>query len=242
VLFGTVALVCINCVTKSHFAVTFTEISERFRVKLFPMDTCYPTHVAQPRQIVRWLVAALALTAVASASPITVTNPIPLTGSGSWTSAFPGIEMTSASASGSNGVDFASFGYTSDCAGAGSPSVAVTVNGGCAVTIGFGADIDGVQSDFFSVELFADTGIGLLDIYDSSHDLLASADLIGWIDVTSIVESGPSEDLAQDVDGTFAIVSAPEPKTYLTLGFGLIVIVLVAGRKRHYVRRRPPAF
>ncbi|MGA2715302.1 MAG: hypothetical protein ABSG41_19550 [Bryobacteraceae bacterium] len=184
----------------------------------------YLKHVVQPHTVL-WLVVVLAFTAVACASPITVTNPIPLTGSGSWTSAFPGIEVTSASASGSNGVDFASFSYTSDCAGAGSPSVGVTVNGGCGMATGFGADIDTVQSDFFSVDLFADTGTGLLDIYDSSDDLLASADLIGWINITSIVESGPPGNPAQDVDGTFAITPAPEPKTYLTLGFGLIWIV-----------------
>jgi hypothetical protein len=91
------------------------------------------------------LFALFVFAAVASAGPILITDPIFLTGSGTWSFSFIGGDMVqSASASGSNGVDSASFAYSSDCAGAGSPSVGVNVNDGCASAIGIGAAIDDV--------------------------------------------------------------------------------------------------
>jgi hypothetical protein len=175
--------------------------------------------------------ALFAFSVAASAGPILVTDPISLTGSGTWSFSFIGGEMIqSASASGNNGADSAGFSYISDCAGAGGPSVEVSVNGGCAVATGMGAEIDDVFSSLFSIQLGAG-GTGLLELYDSNHDLLASADVIGWINVTTLVYNGPPGDPGMSGDGAFAIAAVPEPPTWLPLLLGMAWLI----------KRRPTA-
>lgn len=148
--------------------------------------------------------------AAVSAGPVLVTNPVSLTGSGTWSFSFiDGEAAQFASASGSNGVDSVSFSYNSDCAGAGTPSIWVTVNGGCATASSIGASIDGVSSPLFSVQL-GGSGSGVLNLYNSSNQLVASADLIGWVNVVHLAYDGPPSDPDMSGDGAFAIAAVPD--------------------------------
>lgn len=162
----------------------------------------------------------LALSVAASANPIMAGAAIPLTGGGFWYSdPADMIGNQSVSAGGDNGVDSVSFSYTSTCLGAAGPNISVsTLAIGCAYGT---ALLDGVSSSYFSA--FVSGGTGSIDVFDSGGDLLASADLIGWINVTSISYSGLGDRI---VNGTFIISPVPEPATFLLMALGFVACIV----------------
>jgi hypothetical protein len=170
----------------------------------------------------------LLFTSAALATPIMVTNAILLTGSGTWYSdPFDMGAITSVSAGGINGIgDGVQFSYTSECLGAGGPVISLSLaspSSGCAHGT---AVLDGVYSLYFSAFLSGSTGS--VTLFDSGGNILASADITGYINVTSEVRSGINNSV---VNGTFTI-GAPEPATFLPVGLGLTFIFLFLLRHR----------
>jgi hypothetical protein len=170
----------------------------------------------------------LLFASAALATPITVTNAIPLTGNGTWYS--DPLDMggiTSVSAGGINGIgDGVEFSYTSECLGAGGPGISLPMASplsGCAHGT---AVLDGVYSLYFSAFLSGSTGS--VTLFDSGGNILASADITGYVNVTSEVYSGPGN---RTVNGTFTI-GTPEPATFLPVGLGIAASCLVLLRRR----------
>jgi hypothetical protein len=183
-------------------------------------------------------IAALALLALAGSSwgaPFIAANPIPVAGSGTYS--FDGLDSSAFQhvfASGSNGVDSVSFGYNSSCPGAGTPSMGVSVLGSCAIA-GPAAVLNGtIFSNIFSVQVA--NGTGLIRLYDSSFVLIASADLIGWVNPTSLTYTGPPTSPTLSGFGAFDILAVPEPATWLPLGLALVLGAIRMRRTRSGTR------
>lgn len=135
------------------------------------------------------------------------------------------------SASGTNGFDGANFFYDSECGFSAllGPSVRANVNpleGPFGCMSGF-ATINSISSRRFDVSV--DGAEGFLDLFDLTQGtLLAHADLTGYTIVTSLVHTGGP--INGNTVGQFAIVSNPEPSTWLLMGAGLGLLA-IAGRR-----------
>ncbi|HWF10131.1 MAG TPA: PEP-CTERM sorting domain-containing protein [Bryobacteraceae bacterium] len=157
-------------------------------------------------------------------SQLIISQPIPLTGGGSWFNSL-GDFGASANASGTTGADWANFSYS--CYGLfGQAEVGATVglSGACSGSASLGDDTGSIRSNYFSVSIWGDGG-GSLELLDFRNDLMASVPLIGYI-----VPLWQQYSLPFEGQGTFAVVPSPEP--------GTILLVATAGLAIA-IRRRP---
>jgi len=175
----------------------------------------------------RFIVALLCLGAICYADPITVSVPIPVSGSGSWSSSINGLDMRGFF-SGTNGVDTAglSFAIFFDV-GSGSfvPSSVQCFYPSCTAEGGIDT---AVLLSGFGVYGSVGGGTGYLNV--TAGPQLASAPLIGWFNVTSetLQYVGTPN---QTISGTFAIVPTPEPSTWATIALAGLSSILSASRR-----------
>lgn len=169
------------------------------------------------------------VSAITLAGPI---GPIPVTGSGYFSSDNTFDLQTSLSFSGSSGGDSVSLGEVDNFE-------AMRGNGGLADCSGLpgcpavgGAIIDGVFSSIFKFTL--GEGSGDVTIYDSGGQILASADLIGYVFTSSLVQDCCTP---LDVHGTFDIEPTPEGSTMSLCALGLGICLIVAKLRRGFTAR-----
>jgi hypothetical protein len=157
---------------------------------------------------------ALALTASVWSSPIGVSGG----GSGecgfnfpdnfgSWTAAFSGPGVS---------VFITDFAYIDGCGPTNSGLTFTT--GGLRTGHAFIGTLDSTN---FTVRLLGDNP-GFLTLFDISHNVLASVDLVGYVQITSSVtiDCGVSPSCT-DTKSQFIITSVPEPATWLLTAVGL---------------------
>lgn len=184
-------------------------------------------------------VSAGLITSTNDAPPV-ITGPIPVSGSGFFESnplgVFGGWEIRF-SLSGTDGADNVSL-----FVDGGNPDFSSLVSVPDPITnmhlMGFFeglAAIDSVMAMFPSGVTFPiGNGSGSIDITDSTGALLAQADLLGYIQITSEVDTygalpGGTYGLFEVTQG-FNIVPTPEPSSGISVGAVLIGIGLAIGR------------
>lgn len=163
------------------------------------------------------------------AGPVTV-GPIPVTGSGN-DSNFFGTGGVTESFSGSNGVDSVSMSGGGSYGPDGGPGFGIA-NGSFLFSAGFGAHIDSMVSPYFS--FFIGNGGGNLTLFDSAHNVISTADLIGYVSMSGRSYYNPAIPF-MGFEETFTITSTaplPEPgAAWLTLaGFFLLLAGVVTRR------------
>ena len=105
------------------------------------------------------------------------------------------------------------------------------------------AFIGSLESHYFSVQFGGDTP-GFLTLFDSSHNELASVDLIGYVQRTSFVTMdcriGGEGPPCFDSIATFSITATPEPSTAsaLLLGGGMLTFLLRRSWRRSLLQGR----
>jgi hypothetical protein len=169
-----------------------------------------------------------ALASTVIAGPLIV-GPVPVSG-GAMLSNSRGDIFITEQFSGTNGSDsvslYSSGIYAVPGSGSGSPGGPFG-DGGCIACV----RIDAVTSHYFSFFIGGDGGSSLT-LFDSSHNVIASASLIGYIYITSFTYYDPSNLFLGSTE-TFAIVPTPEPGT-----IGLVLLGLVALPLTRTVLRR----
>lgn len=183
------------------------------------------------------LLLLFAAAAGAWASPLIVTDPILITGSGSWfTTGNQSGSSAAAYGMSADGITGAAFSYSCDAGGGpGVFAYHAAFFGQCAAG---SASIGGVPYRYmgsFSVNLPGSGGMGLFEIFDFDGSLLASVPVIGYIVETShITDPG-----FREANGTFNIVpnnpaiqpqfepvvGNPEPGTVALMALGILLIV-----------------
>jgi hypothetical protein len=157
----------------------------------------------------------------ASAGSITADS-ISMTGNGNWNYSYPGDGTYSVWASGSNGTDSASLSYNGDW-GCITYSISMLYGGteGGFENNGSGfATIDNISSSYFQF-LFSGED-SYLTLFDSNRDVIATADLTAYLNVTSSTVQYVGNTVVESY-GTFAVLSTPEPA-----GIGLVAVGLLA--------------
>jgi hypothetical protein len=157
------------------------------------------------------------------ADPVIVTTPIPVSGSGYYSSGFEGTEW-SVSFGGTNGTDTVGVGTTTSY-GIGRPDVVPPVLR--AFCCG-GAGIDGISSPYFYYSVGG--GGGFVNIYEDSNEsvLLASAPIIGYISVTSFQSSGQFPNAV--ALSKFAVIPTPEPWSLALVSVSLLAVFAMRAR------------
>jgi hypothetical protein len=169
----------------------------------------------------------LAVGAITYATPVTAANPIPVDGFGtSAISLFHSSDL-SVTASGSNGVDFVSFtfGTLDDQSIASVFCVCAPFN----TNTSGSATINGITGPW--VDFNIGNGNGHINIYDFSRSIIASADLIGFVQVTSTTERISQGDTFRQ----FNILSTnpvSEPGTAGSTGVILLALLVVEPFRR----------
>lgn len=134
----------------------------------------------------------------------------PLDVSGEYTATF----------SGSDGTDNVSVGYDADFAG-GIPN---SISSG--FPMGGFARVDGTlyNTDSFTFEVVGDGSSGFISVFDSSHSLVNTLQLTGYIFLTSeVCEPGG---ILRACSGSYSIVGTPEPAALFLSAVGLAGLAL----------------
>jgi hypothetical protein len=155
-------------------------------------------------------------------SPLIISQPIPLTGGGSWFQSL-GDSGVSANASGASGADSVNFSYSCGFGGFAGVGALVGLTGACWGRASVDDGTSGMGSNYFSVSIWGDGG-GSLELLDSRDNVMASVSLAAYI-----VPLWQQYDLPQEGQGTFAVVPNPEPGTILLVATAGLAI---AGRRR----------
>lgn len=174
-----------------------------------------------------WRVALLftVLSVTYCQAALILNSPIPVNGQGSFYDSFPGDNYFTLSLSGSNGADTVSLFFTSPASSLVLSPAATSYSGNTAGCCGSGAAVvDGVGSGSFSFS--TGNGTGHLSILDNSGILLASADLIGYVGLTSF--SGTT----RDGEGTFVIKATPEANTFFLFASVLLISLTAVTYRR----------
>lgn len=185
----------------------------------------------------RALWVLLLLGGAIQATPITTANPVAISGSGSESNGAShgsGIQVT---ASGTSGVDSVSFTLaTWD----GVSSFFCVCVGMTPYQIGSGATVNGVTGPWMS--LFIQNGTGRLDVYDFTHNVIAHADLIGFVQITD-THPGLSTNETISVfsilstDPATAPASVPEPTTGVLM-FATLALFTASMLRRSWMSQR----
>ncbi len=177
------------------------------------------------------LLLQLTLLGRAYASPITLTEPIPVTGSGNFVWSYPGEASYSLYATGTDGTNTVTLVRNSGLPLAGTFRSATgwlsdtTTIGGCCGGWGL---INGIGSGL--IRFSVGGGGGYLELYDSGNILLASAQLMSVLTMTDYQEKWSFDHThVEERSGKMLITGeAPEPTTAQTIALGFIFVGLVA--------------
>lgn len=159
---------------------------------------------------------------VASAVPILTVGPISVSGGGTYYESL-GDSSVIESFSGTNGIDsvFMSGG------GEGGPDGGIGFGDATPADVfGGSASIDAVGSSYFSFSLAS----GMLTIDNSVGTAIASADIVGYANITNIVYDNP-EVPELGYTETFAIVPTAEPGTAWLLLAGLAALIVMRSKR-----------
>ena len=140
--------------------------------------------------------------------------------------------MQTVSASGTNGVDTASFSYTTNCIVNAGTLIIAASRYSCFDSYQQGGyyDVDGEIDGFGGANTVVGLGDGQGEISDLTYpgppETIAQAPLIGYVSTPVITYSGPDNTI---VTGTFLItptVATPETSTLFLTSFGLIALLM----------------
>jgi hypothetical protein len=166
----------------------------------------------------RWILVLLLSAFGASANTFFVS------GSGSWGWEFPSDGGYNITLSGGPLFLSASVSSLCDCLGEGTTSLGGSVLPLFGGSTGMGvAQIGGISSPNFTFSI--GNGSGFLNLYDSNFAPLASANLIGYVVLTTTFQEYEGQELF-GASGTIAIVPTPEPRTEFILLAGLALILI----------------
>jgi hypothetical protein len=163
--------------------------------------------------------------AIASGGPIGV-GPIPVSGGGTYSQSFGDAGITEFF-SGNNGTDGVSFSGGGEAGPRG--GIGYGTGPGVFDADGIsGASIDGTSSKYFTFNVGG--GGGSMTLYDSLNNVIATANLQGYIVITGITYENPAVPLLGYTE-TFLITPTPEPGTSWMMLVGLAAMAVAARRR-----------